>query len=152
MKGVGPVVPNVVAVIALKSRQLKINSATDLNLLKISVVRDDIGEQLLIKQGVKIEAIDQLNSGMSMVKKLAAGRVDAIAYAQVIANNLFQQAKLDPNDFEIIHVLTKSSMGYTFHNSTDVRILEPMRKALDELTVDGTLAEIHAKYGINNSL
>ena len=39
-------------------------------------------------------------------------------------------------------------MGYSFHNSTDARILEPIRKALDELIVEGTLAEIQASYGL----
>ncbi|MFT4650473.1 MAG: polar amino acid transport system substrate-binding protein [Polaribacter sp.] len=150
MKFLGPVAPNVVTVTALKSSQLNIESAEDLNRLKISVVRDDIGEQLLVEQGVKAEAIDQLNSGLSMVKKLASGRVDAVAYTHVTTLKLFEQAKINPDDFEIIYVLKRSSMGYAFHNATDDRILEPMRKALDELIVNGTRAKILAKYGLES--
>ena len=37
-------------------------------------------------------------------------------------------------------------MGYAFHKATDSRVLEPMRKALDELRVDGTITRIHRKY------
>ncbi len=150
MKFLGPVAPNIVAVIAPKSRQLSIESAEDLNHLKISVVRDDIGEQLLVGLGVKTEAIDQLNSGLSMVKKLASGRVDAVAYAFITTLSLFEQAKINPDDFEIIYVLKQSSMGYAFHNATDARILQPMRKALDELIIDGTRAKILAKYGFQS--
>ena len=150
MKFLGPIAPNVIAVTARKSRQLKIESVEDLNQLKISVVRDDIGEQLLVGQGVKSEAIDSLNSGLSMVKKLASNRVDAVAYTFVTTLNLFERAKINPDDFEIIYVLKRSSMGYTFHNDTDARILEPMRKALDELIIDGTRAKILFKYSLKS--
>jgi polar amino acid transport system substrate-binding protein len=150
MKFLGPVAPNVIAVTAHKSRQLKIESLEDLNQLKISVVRDDIGEQLLIGQGVKPEAIDSLNSGLSMVRKLSSGRVDAVAYTFVTTLSLFERAKINPDDFEIIYVLKRSSMGYAFHKDTDARILEPMRKALDELIIDGTRAKILAKYSLKS--
>jgi polar amino acid transport system substrate-binding protein len=150
MKFLGPVVANLFAVIALKSRQLNIESVEDLDQLKISVVRDDVAEQLLVRQGVKPEAIDQLNSGLGMVKKLASGRVDAIAYSFVTTLSLFQQANINPDDFEIIYVLQQSNMGFAFHNDTDARILELMRKVLDELIIDGTRAKILSKYSLKS--
>ena len=150
MKFLGPVVANLFAVIALKSRQLNIESVEDLDQLKISAVRDDVAEQLLVKQGVKPDAIDQLNSGLGMVKKLASGRVDAIAYSFVTTLSLFQQANINPDDFEIIYVLQQSNMGFAFHNDTDARILELMRKVLDELIIDGTRAKILSKYSLKS--
>jgi polar amino acid transport system substrate-binding protein len=83
-----------------------------------------------------------------MVKKLASGRIDAIAYAHATTQLLLKTADINPDNFEIIHILKSSTMGYTFHNSTNERILEPMRKALKELDIDGTLADIQAKYGL----
>ena len=151
MKFLGPIAPNVIAVTAHKSRQLNITSIKDLNQLKISVVRDDIGEELLAELKVKPEAIDPLNSGLSMVKKLASGRVDAVAYTFITTLSLFEQAKINPDDFEIIYILKQSSMGYAFHSETDARILEPMRKALDELIIDGTREKILTKYGLESS-
>jgi polar amino acid transport system substrate-binding protein len=151
MKFVGPMAPNVVAVIAPKSSNLVINSSEDLNQLSIGVVRDDIGEQLLISQGVKPEAIDQLNSGLSMVKKLASGRIDAVGYAHATTQLLFKTANINPDEFEIIHVLKSSTMGYAFHSSTNEQILESMRKVLKELYVDGTLARIQIKYGLKEA-
>ncbi|MGK0399401.1 MAG: polar amino acid transport system substrate-binding protein [Gammaproteobacteria bacterium] len=150
MKFLGPIAPNVIAVTARKSRQLKIESVEDLDQLKISVVRDDIGEQLLLGQGVKPESIDSLNTGLSMVKKLASGRVDAVAYTFVTTLSLFERAKINPDDFEIIYILKQSNMGYAFHNDTDARILEPMRKALDELIIDGTRGKILSKYSLKS--
>ncbi|MEH6443265.1 MAG: transporter substrate-binding domain-containing protein [Oceanospirillaceae bacterium] len=151
MKFVGPVVPNVIAVIAPKSNQLSIQFAKDLNRLKIGVVREDIGEQLLISQGVKPGSIDRLNSGLSMMKKMAAGRIDAVAYSHATTQLLFKTANINPNEYEIIYVLKNSTMGFAFHNSTDASVLEAIRKALYELTVDGTLSDIQVKYGLKSA-
>lgn len=148
MKFVGPVVPNIVAVIAAKSRHLSIGLPKELNRLKIGVVRDDIGEQLLISQGVDPDAIDQLNSGLSMVKKLASGRIDAVAYAHATTLLLFKMANINSDDFEIIHILKESTMGYAFHHSTDAIVLEPIRNALDQLIIEGTLQKILTKYDL----
>lgn len=82
------------------------------------------------------------------MKKLAAGRVDAVAYAHAVTVILMEQAGIDPDEFEVVHVLKQSDMGYTFHHSTDARILEPIRKVLDELTVSGELAEILGRHGV----
>ena len=81
-----------------------------------------------------------------MVKKIHLGRLDAIAYAEDIAKYQFKLAGIDPNQYEAVYVLQRSHMGYTFHKSTDPRILEPLRKALDELRADGTVEKIIANY------
>jgi polar amino acid transport system substrate-binding protein len=148
MKFVGPIAPHDVAVIAPRAKQLSISFPNELNGLKVGVIRDDIGEQLLIKSGVNSESIDQLNSGLSMVKKLASGRIDAISYAQATTFLLFKDAGINPDDFETLLILKKSAMGYAFHSSTDTKILEPIQKALNELSNDGTLDKLQSKYGL----
>jgi len=150
MKFVGPIAMNIVAVIAPKFSNLSIESVDDLNKLKIGVIRDDIGEQLLLSAGVKPKLLDQLNSGLSIVKKLDSGRIDAMSYAHATSQILFKKADIDINKFEIVHVLKYSNMGYAFNNAVDDRILTLMRKALDELTADGTVAELQMKYGLEN--
>ena len=81
-----------------------------------------------------------------MVKKLHLDRLDAIAYAEDIARYQLKLAGIDPQQYEAVYVLQRSHMGYTFHQSTDPRVLEPLRKALDELRTDGTVDTIIAKY------
>ena len=92
-----------------------------------------------------------MNSCLRLVKKLASGRIDAVRYAHATPQLLFKTAHINPVDVEIIHVLKSSTMGYAFHSSTDEQILEPMRKALKELDVDGTLANILIKYGLKEA-
>ena len=73
-------------------------------------------------------------------------RLDVVAYAEDVARFQFTLSGIDPNAYEIVHILQQSHMGYAFHKDTDSRVLEPMRKALDELRADGTITRIHRKY------
>ena len=145
-KFVGPVIPTQVSVIAKKSKGLEIVSVEDMDRLEIGVIRDDIGAQLIRALGVNKDAIQQKSSAFSMVQMLHKGRLDAIAYAEDIAKYQFMLAGIDPNQYEPVYVLQKSHMGYTFHHSTDPRVLEPLRKALDELRTNGTVDKVYARY------
>ncbi|MBT4496880.1 MAG: transporter substrate-binding domain-containing protein [Gemmatimonadetes bacterium] len=145
-KFVGPIIPTRVSVIAPKSRELKINGVEELNQLKIGTIRNDIGDQLLRSLGVDEEAIEPKPSAVSLVQMLDRGRLDAIAYAEDIAQYQFKLARIDPAKYESIYVLQQSHMGYAFHKETDSRVLEPLRKALDELRADGTVERIYTGY------
>jgi polar amino acid transport system substrate-binding protein len=143
---VGPVIPTRISVIAPKSKGLVIESIADLDALRIGTIRDDIGDQLLRELGVDESAIQQKPTPAGLVQMLAAGRLDAIAYAEDIAQYQFTKARIDPDDYAAIHVLQQSHMGYAFHIGTDPRVLEPLRKALDELRADGTIDRIYDRY------
>lgn len=151
MKFVGPFAVNIVAVIAPKFSHLSVQHINDLQGLTIGVIRDDIGEQLLLSEGVQPDSLDKLNSGLSIVKKLDSGRIDAMSYAHATSQILFKKANIDANKFEIVHVLKYSNMGYAFNNKIDDRILAPMRKALNELIADGTIAQLQMKYGLEHN-
>ena len=145
-KFIGPILPTRVSLLAKKSEGLTVTSVADMNKLRIGVIRQDIGDQLVRALGVSDQAIKRSNYAKNMVKKIHRGRLDAIAYAEDIAKYQFKLANIDPNDYEVVYVLQRSHMGYTFHKSTDPRILEPLRKALDELRADGTVDKIIANY------
>ncbi len=143
---VGPIIPTRVSVICPKSKAIEISEPTDLNGLRIGTVRDDIGEQLVLALGVPEKALARNKSALNLVRMLAVGRLDAIAYAEDIARFQMMEAGMDPEDFESVHVLQKSHMGYAFHKETDPRILEPLQKVLDELREDGTVDRIYSTY------
>jgi len=63
-KWVGPVAPSHIVVLAKKSRGAKVDSIQDLHKYRIGVVRDDIGEQLLLQMGVRKGNIHQTISGI----------------------------------------------------------------------------------------
>ena len=89
---VGPIIPTQVSIIAPVAKHLKVADAADLKALKIGVIRDDIGDQLV----------------------RAFGSEDIAKYQFILAG-------MDPKEYESVHVLQKSYMGYAFHKSTDPR-------------------------------
>ncbi len=145
-KFVGPIIPTRVAVIADTSRGFVINSAEDLHLLTVAVVRDDIGDQLIRTEGVKKEAIRRNHFPGNMIKMLSTGKVTAIAYAEDVARHRFVRAGIDPGQYESVFILQESHMGYAFHLSTDANVLDPLTKALDELRADGVVDSIRVEY------
>ena len=145
-KFVGPIIPTQVSLIAPKNKNLDIKSVADMNRIRIGAIRDDIGHQLLRTLGVSEDSIILINSPESMVRMLDSARVDAIAYAEDIAKYQIRLANFDLKHYGTVYVLQKSHMGYAFHKATDPRVLEPLRKALDELRADGTVDRIYSKY------
>jgi polar amino acid transport system substrate-binding protein len=131
---------------AKKDRNLKIDSVDDLNKLTIGTIVDDVGDQLIRLLRVQNKSLVRMTSPENMVKNLQEGSLDAIAYAEDVAKHQFKIAGMDPSEFETVYLLKKSKMGYTFHKSTDPRVLEPLRQALDELRTDGTVERIYKKY------
>ncbi len=146
LRFVGPIIPTRVSIVAPRQAGLTITSVADLESLRIGVIRDDVGHQLIRAAGVGEEAIHSIPTPLGMVRMLAVGRLDAIAYAEDVARYQFTLANIDPDDFESVYILKQSYMGYAFHLDTDPRILEPLRKALDELHTDGTVARIYESY------
>ncbi|MDP6777883.1 MAG: transporter substrate-binding domain-containing protein [Candidatus Latescibacteria bacterium] len=145
-KLVGPVVPTQVSLLARKSRGLKVESVIDMKALRIGSIRDDIGDQLIRKLGLSSKAIHTKVAADNIVRMLYRDRLDAIAYADDIARHHSKLAGLDPEELESIYVLMKSHMVYAFHQSTDPKMLEAFKTALDELRNDGTVGRIRDRY------
>lgn len=145
-KFVGPIVPTRVSLIAKKSRDLKVESVSDMEALRIGVIRDDVGDQLLRALGVKESAVVSKASIDNLVKMLYRDRLDAIAYAEDIVRHQSRLANLDPAECESIYLLKESHMGYAFHLSTDPAILKTLQDALDTLREDGTVTRIQESY------
>lgn len=145
-KFVGPIVPTQISLVAKKSRKLKIESVADMNRLRIGVIRDDIGDQLLRALGVSGKAIRPKATADAIVRMLYRDRLDAIAYAEDIAGHHARLAGLDPSECESVYVLRETHTCYGFHLSTDKTVLDVLQKALDSLREDGTVDRIRTQY------
>ena len=74
---VGPIIPSSIVLVAKKSRGIKIDSVKEITQYsEIGVVRDDIGEQMLLELGVPKKNLYQTNSGINTAKMLQKDRVD----------------------------------------------------------------------------
>ena len=147
IKFVGPVVPNNVSVIAPRKKEMGTLTAKDLGRLKLGVVRDDIGDQLLRKFAISNDVIQRKNSLTQLLFLLHTGRVDAVVYSVVVFKHAMKQAGHNPNFYEEVMVLNKGWSGCAFHHSTEPTTLAPLQAAIDELHADGTIKKIIDSYG-----
>ncbi len=114
-KWVGPIAPSHVVVLAKKSRKVKVDSVENFSQYRIGVVRDDIGEQLLLQLGVKKESIHQTISGISAAKMLHSDRIDVWAYEEIIALWNLRIIEGNPQDYETVYSLKRTQYFFAFH-------------------------------------
>ena len=148
-KWVGPIIATEIGVIAPKSKHLKINKVTDLNGYKIGAVINDIGEQLLLAQGVKknhIQSVSGKNPVVLNFQKMGKGRIDAFAYETNVAMYGAKSYQIDQKDFEVVYILKKGQLYYAFNKNTDDSIIKAYQKALDKIKANGTYDKILKKY------
>jgi polar amino acid transport system substrate-binding protein len=148
-KWVGPIFSGYDAVIAKKSRNIRIDSTNDLNKYIIGVVRDDIAEQLLLEAGVKPNNIYQTISGtggQNLGKMLAGERVDLWAYGEITAFWNLMESGFSSSDFEVVYYLKKTDVYYALNREIDDEIVTKLQNALDEIKATGELQKIIKKY------
>jgi polar amino acid transport system substrate-binding protein len=148
-KWVGPITTTNIGIIAPKSKHLKINKIEDLKKYKIGAVLKDIGEQLLLSNGIpkaNIKSIGGKNPVVLNFQKMGKGRIDAFAYETNVAMYGAKSYQIDSNDFEVVYILKKGELYYAFNKNTDDTIIKKYQKALDTIKQNGTYNKILKKY------
>jgi polar amino acid transport system substrate-binding protein len=148
-KWVGPIKKTTVGVIAPKSKQIVIKQPSDFNQYKIGAVLKDVGETLLLEQGVDkkhIQNVEGKNAINLSFKKMQKNRIDMFSYDIGVA---FANAKLegfDISQYEVIYLLKESGLYYAFNKKTDDRIINQWQAALDTIKANGLYNKILEKY------
>lgn len=143
-KWVGPMSATKTAVIALKSKGLKIGSEADLADLSAGVIKDDIGDELAQKVGMT--KIGRTADNLQNVKKLNSGRIDVWIYEESVAQWQLKDMGFNPADYETVYTLSEGDLYYAFHKDTDQGLIDELQKALDDIKADGTYQSIIDKY------
>ena len=145
-KWVGPVVVNTFDAIALKSKGMKIASAEELVDLKTGVIRDDVGDALAQKAGIK--QIERVPSNDQNIKKLNEGRIDIWVFGESSAKLQIKEMGLNPDDYESVWRMSESGLYFAFHKDVDDALIEAMQKVLDDMKADGAYETIMKKYNV----
>lgn len=132
-----------VMVLAENVEQLKQRPLVD---IVLGVVREDIGHHL-VNQAQLPSKLVPTTSASSMLKMLISGRVNAIAYAEEVAQ--FQLENLLLNDKKIVPLRVlenNASHGFVFHKSTPDCVVELFHSAIVELDESDELIKIRDRY------
>ncbi|ESP92443.1 MULTISPECIES: substrate-binding periplasmic protein [Pseudoalteromonas] len=127
---IGPTMDNHVAIIGHKETSYKLSNLTSIGDLKIGVVKNDIGHQLLRQAGIDKESLVFLASGFELVQMLKLKRIDLIAYGDVIARYQFKRAGINPKHYRIVMPLSSSYLGFACNKAVDKHVVDKMNDAL----------------------
>ena len=147
-KWVGPILKSKFVLFARKDAHLKIDSVSDINEreLNVGVVLHDVGEQMLLNQGLNRARLYRYHKGTDMVKMLHNNRIDLLAYGQIATHWFFQDQGYAPDDFEEVFFLQKSDYYYALNKQTDDKIVSQLQAAFDQVKESGKLEEIVRDY------
>ena len=146
---VGPISPTTIALIARKDRGIELRDVAAAKKFKIGVIIDDVGEQLLLKEGFDVRNLDRVSGSdvtLLSIKKLAMGRIDLWSYESNVAMWEIKDKGFDPGDFEVVHILGGGELYYAFNPGTAPELIARMQRALDAIKEDGTYRDIVARY------
>lgn len=145
---VGPILQSEIVLLARKESRLQLDNLQQLQNqdLKIGVVLDDVGQQLLKEQQIDPHQIYPFNQGILLAKMLAEKRVDLIAYDALVSRWNLHTLDYNPDDFEIVYRLQKANYYYALNLKTDLAIVARLQKELDRLTKNGRLDTIIKSY------
>ena len=148
-KWVGPIIPTEIGIIAPKDRHIKIHNLKDLKKYKIGAVLNDVGEQLLLENGIdraNIQSVGGENPIILNFQKMGKNRIDMFAYETNVAMYGAKSFQIEQKEFEIVYVLKKAKLYYAFNKNTDDKIIKAYQKALDDVKANGTYKKILKKY------
>ncbi|MGF1694309.1 transporter substrate-binding domain-containing protein [Vibrio lamellibrachiae] len=130
---VGPVSKTRIVVLGRKDSHIEIEEATDLIEYRIGVIRDDVGEQLLVELGVPRDSMQESSYAKTIAEQLHKGRIDLWAYEENVANWWIAQAGYDANEFETLFVLQEGELYYAFNKDVDNILIDKLQQAIDKV-------------------
>lgn len=142
---VEPIIDTRVVVLARRDREVRLDSLDHLESFTVGVVREDIGELMLREAGADGN-VQRADSARSLVRMLAAGRFDAVAYSYDTLLWNMREEGIDNADFDVAWVLKEGVLGIACHKQTDPAMLGRMQEALDVLRRDGSIETIRQRF------
>lgn len=111
---------------------------------RIGVYREDIRDQFLTRSG--FTNLDRSIDMDIMVKKLMAGRIDALVGSPEGIDQIVQSAGFQPQDIKGIFSFMKVQTYLAFSKATPVRTVRAWQQALDAMKQDGSFQVLFRKY------
>lgn len=148
-KWVGPICKTIVGITALKSKNIVIKNASDLNKYKIGAMKSDIGETLLLENSISknnIYTIDGTNSLATSFYRIEREIIDMLAYETKVAFYSIDLNGYEIDDYEVVYTLEKNDLYFAFNKQTSDLVIQKWQKALDNIKSNGIYDKIIKNY------
>jgi ABC-type amino acid transport substrate-binding protein len=127
-----------VVVLARKDAEIEIEQPMDIANYRIGVIRDDIGEQMLLSHGVPRAAMQEAEYVTVLVEQLRKKRIDLLVYSERSTFWWSKKANIDPNLFESVYLLEDSEVYFAFNVDTPSVYIKKLQKGVDMLKEKGS--------------
>ncbi len=136
-KWVGPVMHVTVGAVVRKNSRVAPRRWRDLQGLRVGTVRNTVGEQLLLEQGVPSALLHSVTTPADAVRMLAAGRVDVLAFNIHSTLYMMEQGNIDSSEYTMSMVLQKFGLYMAFNRATDDALVARLQSTLDAMRCNG---------------
>lgn len=128
---VGPIGNIRISVLARSGTSIEIDQPIDLAKYRIGVIRDDVGEQLLLQLGIPRELMQEAADVGVLTELLLKNRIDLIAYNEQATHWWALRAGYQADDFDTIFVLQEGQLYFAFNKGVDLRLVNDLQKGID---------------------
>ncbi len=145
-KWVGPVAKTTIVLYALKESGISISSEADITNYTTTVVKDDIGQQLVNKVVSDNSKIDVSDNSLACARKLYNKRVNLWAYESNVGKWIAKSNNFDTSKLVPVYTLSESELYFAFSKNTDDATIQKIQQAYDKLKKAGKFDAIMKKY------
>ncbi len=145
-KWVCPIGYSEYVLLAHKRRPLTLSAVEQINDYRISAVRADASEQLLLNRGMDESRIISANRLSQALKMLVSGRADLLATGKLAGYDAIKALQLDANDFTVAFVLDAEELCYAFSRQVDDSVIKQFQRALTQALASSEYQGLRLKY------
>ena len=131
----GPITHDYVALIASRSKKLRITSAAQLQGLRIGLVRDDVAEEYLQKFNIDPGFVTRGTSSALLARMLVADRIDLWPIDPRGATTILKHIGANPADYQVVANLHAAPLYFAFSADVDPELVAAFQHTLDRLRV-----------------
>lgn len=132
-KWAGPLGGNRTVVWAKKSSNIEKFDDVSQTKEKIVVIRDDVGEQLVLSAGTPEGMVTQISKSENAAKMLISGRAKLWGYDEGSALTILEGLGENLADYEVVNVVKATELYFAFSTDVDDSIVQLLQKGIDEV-------------------
>ncbi|MFB2862073.1 substrate-binding periplasmic protein [Aeromonas sp. MdU4] len=129
-----------------KAQNITLSAVDQMSKYRISAVRSDAAEQLLLNNGMDDNQIISANRLNQAVKMLVSGRADLLATGKLAGYDAIRELKMKPEEFNVAMVLSAEQLCFAFSRQVDDGEINRFQHALTSALASQEFLKLQAKY------
>ena len=133
---VGPIVKNRYVLIGRTDRKIELATPADAAKYRVGVIRDDIGQKLLVEAGLSEAKLEKVADFRQLVKMLKADRIDLICASNTVLPTFVSYGDFKVKELHAVSTIKNIELYYAFNKDTNPHLIERFQEALKAVEPD----------------